>query len=262
MLVEDKRYVWSGDQIAVERDAMGLVVRQFYGQGMRIAQGLQAGSYYYARDHLGSIRELVDGVGATRARYAYSPFGSRTKVAGDVSSEFGFTGLPQQDASLLAFARYRAYDAQLGRWMSRDSLGEWAGTKKLNPLFGTWVAPNLFLYVGSDPANFVDPTGQQAAIPWGPIFGGAAAGAAVGGAVGAFAGAVLVCFFVPGDTPQPDDAECDKQWSDAYKKCAELITSKQTPEVKRLRGKRHGKPYNLDECARGHVSAVCGGNPI
>ncbi|MDQ2642170.1 MAG: hypothetical protein M3020_00020 [Myxococcota bacterium] len=255
---EDRRYVWSGNEIAAEAAESGFVARRFHPQGMSIAPGLQQG-VYYARDHLGSIREVVDGVGATRARYAYSPFGIRTKIAGDVSSEFGFAGLLQPEQSMLTIARYRAYDPQLGLWMSRDPLGEWAGA---NPLFESWFAPNLYPYVNGNPVNFIDPTGQQAAIPWGPIFGGAAAGAALGGAVGALTGAALVCFFVPGDSSQPDDAECDKQWSDAYRKCAEWITSKQTPAVKRLRGSRNGRPYNLDDCARGHVSAACGGNPI
>jgi len=57
-------------------------------------------------------------------------------------------------------------------------------------------------------------------------------------------------------------ASTTEYWSNAYKKCAELITSKQTSEVKRLRGSRSGQPYGLDDCARGFVSAACGGNLI
>jgi RHS repeat-associated protein len=173
--VEDKRYVWNGNEIAAESDATGLVERRFYQQGMSIAQGTQAGTYYYARDHLRSIRELVDGVGATRARYAYSPFGIRTNVTGGVSSEFGFTGLLEQDYGfMLTLARYRVYDATLGRWLSRDPVEEVGGL-------------NLYVYANADPVGLVDLDGRMA---------GAAAAAGAGAAL-AGAAAGLICLLSP-----------------------------------------------------------------
>ena len=57
-------------------------------------QGEQGGAlnYFYNRDHLGSVRELTDTAGAVRARYDYDPYGRRTKVAGDLDADFGYTG--------------------------------------------------------------------------------------------------------------------------------------------------------------------------
>jgi RHS repeat-associated protein len=160
MPVEDKRYVWNGDHIAMERDATGLVVRRFYGQGMSIAQGMQAGPYYYARDHLGSIREMIDAYGGLRAK-----FGSRSKLFGDVDSPLGFIGLLNQTDNLV-LALYRAYDPRIARWLSRDPLRESVG-------------PNLYLYALNDPLNLLDFTGRE------PTGAGGASGHGQGGGEGA-----------------------------------------------------------------------------
>src|SRR5207253_5837481 len=48
----------------------------------------------------------------------------------------------------MELAPYRAYDAETGRWISRDPLGEIAGL-------------NLFNYVGNNPVTFTDPTGLE-----------------------------------------------------------------------------------------------------
>jgi hypothetical protein len=46
-----KQFVWDGMSIAEERNAGNTVTKRFYGQGEKIG----AASYYYAKDHLGSI---------------------------------------------------------------------------------------------------------------------------------------------------------------------------------------------------------------
>ena len=87
---------------------------------------MQVGStnYYYTKDHLGSIRELTDSSGAVQTRYDYDPSGRRTKIGGNVDADFGFTGHYFHQASGLHLALYRAYDADFGRWVSRDPIGE------------------------------------------------------------------------------------------------------------------------------------------
>jgi RHS repeat-associated protein len=83
-----------------------------------------------------------------RAAYAYAPFGQRTRVAGDLDSDFGFTGHFLHRPSGLHLTMYRAYDATLGQWLSRDPLGEGDDL-------------NLFGYVRNDPVNYYDPLGLQ-----------------------------------------------------------------------------------------------------
>ena len=56
-----RRLLWLGDGVREERDAAGAVTKRYFQQGVKIETGPNAGAYYYTRDHLGSIRELVDG---------------------------------------------------------------------------------------------------------------------------------------------------------------------------------------------------------
>jgi RHS repeat-associated protein len=148
--VSRRRFVWCGSRVCEERDATGAtVVKRFFPQGVKLETGPQAGTYYYTRDHLGSIREVIDASGAVRARYAYDPFGRRSKVSGDVDADFGFGGMFFASEAALALTRFRAYDPELGRWLSRD------------PLIGAEVSqgPNLYTYVGNRPVNHTDPLG-------------------------------------------------------------------------------------------------------
>ena len=144
-----RRFVWCENRLAEELDSSGAVTKRFFDQGVRIETGAAAGSYYYTRDHLGSIRELTDGSGNTRARYSYDPFGRQTKLTGDLDADFGFAGMFQTTGAGPLLTRFRAYDPELGRWLSRDPLK--------NAEFGE--GPNLYLYVGDDPVNRTDPSG-------------------------------------------------------------------------------------------------------
>jgi uncharacterized protein RhaS with RHS repeats len=67
-----KNLIWCLDdaQPCEERDGTNTVTKRYYPQGMRVGTT----SYYYTRDHLGSIRELTNSSGAVQARYD-SPVG-------------------------------------------------------------------------------------------------------------------------------------------------------------------------------------------
>jgi RHS repeat-associated protein len=112
-------------------------------------------AYFYTRDHLGSIREMFTGGGTVVARYDYDPYGRSTTVLGTTPTDFNFTGLYRHSKSNLDLALYRAYDPDLGRWLSRDPLND-AEFKE---------GPNLYRYVGNSPVNRADPTGLQAKNP-------------------------------------------------------------------------------------------------
>ena len=79
--------------------------------------------YYYTLDHLGSIREMLNSTGTIQVAYNYTPFGTRTKVAGSTDVDFGFTGHWNHEESGLYLTHYRAYDSSLGRWLSTDPIG-------------------------------------------------------------------------------------------------------------------------------------------
>ena len=147
--VSFRRFVWNGNENCEERDAAGAVTKRFFRQGMKIETGPSAGVYFYTRDHLGSVRELVDASGTVRARYDYDPFGRRTKLSGDLETDFAFAGMFWSSEARLSLTRFRAYDAELGRWLSRDPLRR-AEVEQ---------GPNLYAYVGNNPINRVDPLG-------------------------------------------------------------------------------------------------------
>jgi RHS repeat-associated protein len=147
--VSVRQFVWCGGMICEERDGTGALVKRYFDQGMQLATGATAGNYYYTRDHLSSIREMTDSTGAVRARYAYDPFGRKTKVTGDLDADFGFAGMFWTPEASLALTRFRAYDPGLGRWLSRDPL------KNAEVLQG-W---NLYTYVANNPVNLVDRLG-------------------------------------------------------------------------------------------------------
>jgi RHS repeat-associated protein len=144
-----RRFLWVGHRICEERDAAGVVTKRFFGQGMKVESGPHAGIYFYTRDHLSSIREITDASGNVRARYSYDPYGRRTKLSGDMDADFGFAGMFWCGEANLNLTLFRAYDPELGRWLSRDPLGS----------AETVQGPNLYAYVANDPVNWNDPLG-------------------------------------------------------------------------------------------------------
>jgi RHS repeat-associated protein len=147
--VSFRRFVWCDNKICEERDAGGSITKRFFEQGMKVEMGPNAGNYFYTRDHLGSIRELTDSGGNVRARYSYDPYGRRTKVAGDLETDFGLAGMFWGAETGLAITHFRAYDPELGRWLSRDPLRA-AEMRQ---------GPNLYAYVRQNPVNRTDASG-------------------------------------------------------------------------------------------------------
>ncbi|MEW6735316.1 MAG: RHS repeat-associated core domain-containing protein [Acidobacteriota bacterium] len=149
VVTSDNRFLWCDGEICEERDASGSTVTKRY-----FLQGVQEGmsAYFYTKDHLGSIRELTDSSQTIRAQYSYDPFGRITKLNGDKDADFRYTGHYYHVTSVLQLTRYRAYDANLGRWISRDPIKEGDGL-------------NLYAYVHNTPINSDDPYGLQGSYP-------------------------------------------------------------------------------------------------
>lgn len=111
---------------------------------------------YYLPDRLGSVRQLTDHSGAVTLARSYDPFGNGLEQVGAGQSTFGYTG-EQMDPTGLVFLRARYYNPGSGRFLTADSIIP-------DPLrSGGW---NRYAYVGNNPINQVDPSGQTVKPPF------------------------------------------------------------------------------------------------
>jgi RHS repeat-associated protein len=104
--------------------------------------------YFYTKDHLGSIREVVDSGGSEISRYKYDPYGKRSVLAEAYAPMVGYAGYFVHTTSAIDFAVFRGFRADIARWISRDPLQEKGGL-------------NLYAYVGNNSINRIDPLGLQ-----------------------------------------------------------------------------------------------------
>jgi RHS repeat-associated protein len=139
-------FVWCGNRICEARLADNSLWRQYFKLGQISFTSGVGTNYFYNLDHLGSVREITDNSGAVVSQSTYDPYGIRTNLQGIIFSDFGYAGMYQHPRSGLNLTMFRAYSPTLGRWLSRDPLGESMGT-------------NLYSYVMNDPIDFIDPLG-------------------------------------------------------------------------------------------------------
>jgi len=134
-----------------------LAVAQAQVGGGSAAGGVDAGEYVFTYDANGNVVQVLDlsagsAAAAVVAHYEYDPYGG---VVNDLS---GYTyaeanpirfSTKYHDAETgLGYWGYRYYSARLGRWLSRDPLGEDGGL-------------NVYAYA-DDPLSGFDPLGLQA----------------------------------------------------------------------------------------------------
>ncbi|HOV98335.1 MAG TPA: RHS repeat-associated core domain-containing protein [Bacteroidota bacterium] len=142
-----KKWIYSGQLTPVaELDSAGNITARFAGSYM-IKDGA---TYQLITDHLGSVRLVINiATGTVMQRLDYDEYGNVTYDTNPDFQPFGFCGgLYDAQTKLVRFG-YRDYDAETGRWTSKDPIG-----------FGGGVS-NVYVYCLNDPINFVDPSGLR-----------------------------------------------------------------------------------------------------
>lgn len=144
-----------------EVDAEGRPLRSYvYGPGidnilaMRVYSGGSTTTYYYLKDHLGSVAAVADSGGSIVEQYRYDAWGrvsvfdgSGKPISGSViGNRFLFQGREYSWVTGLYYFRARWYDPVTGRWLSNDPLGILGGL-------------NQYLFCANNPIGFVDPFG-------------------------------------------------------------------------------------------------------
>jgi RHS repeat-associated protein len=153
-------YLYDGQLRPIaELDASGNVVSRFvYATHINVPDYMVKGgvTYKIITDHLGSPRFVIDSsTGTIAQRMDYDDFGNVLLDTAPGFTPFGFAGgLYDNQTKLIRFGA-RDYDAESGRWTSKDSL------------YLSALSSNLFAYTFNDPVSYVDPRGRQ---PLGPLF--------------------------------------------------------------------------------------------
>jgi RHS repeat-associated protein len=113
-------------------------------------------------DHLGSTSLSVSESGTTIAEAKYTPVspkgmlreGKQRNLAGDLPTDYGYTGQREESALGLMYYVARWYDSGIGHFVQADTIVPGAG----NP-----AAWNRYAYVMYNPVKLVDPSGHN---PW------------------------------------------------------------------------------------------------
>ena len=156
-------FTYDGWSLIEDRDATDTQLA-CYIHGATIDESLamivSSGVHFYHQDALGSTVRITNTSGQVEESYTYDVFGAVTIKDGSgnpltssaVGNRFLFTGREWvKDVGLYDY-RNRMYSSDLGRWLSRDPIGENGGI-------------NLYGYVGNGPINAIDPLGLSEVPP-------------------------------------------------------------------------------------------------
>ena len=126
---------------------LNLLSKNEYGL-QRISQTAGLETLYFLHDALGSVVGVANQSGVIVDSTIYSSFGQR--LAGQETTEFGFTGELQIEDEGLVYLRDRYYDPNIGRFVSRDRFPGFVGDP---------ISQNAYVYASNRPTSATDPTG-------------------------------------------------------------------------------------------------------
>ena len=153
-----ERHVYDDNwQVVADLDEEGNVLRSYvWGEGIDRLLAVKIGSKTYTAltDVQGTVWGYADASGNIVARWTYDAWGNVLSEEADVSAaelravRYRFQGRERSAATGLTNFRMRWYDAETGRWLSKDPIGLSGGL-------------NLYAFCGGDPINQLDCMGES-----------------------------------------------------------------------------------------------------
>ena len=179
--------------LIIQLFAFILAVLVFSGQ-------LQAETYYFHNDQLGTPQVVTDNTQQVVWKGKYDPFGKVIETTNQVEQNLRFPGQYFDAETGLHYNYFRSYDPGTGRYVESDPIGLLGGL-------------NTYAYAGGNPLSYADPYGLWVNVAVGVgvrVVGGRAAGAALSrglqNTVGRSAGRVLSCMLIGYCSETADDA--------------------------------------------------------
>ncbi|MFA6237880.1 MAG: RHS repeat-associated core domain-containing protein [Bacteriovorax sp.] len=161
----ERNFRYDNQEILFELDGNDTLLSTFTHSGLRtddvLAVDKSGTSYFYLKDHLGTVNDIISSAGSLVQHYVYSAFGKiiriENKNGGDVTDAplvdnfYTFTGREFDKESGLYYFRARYLDSDTGRFIQADPH---QGAKNLPASFNS-----KYIYTLNDPINSIDPNG-------------------------------------------------------------------------------------------------------
>ncbi len=104
--------------------------------------------YFYLKDHLGSIRAVINQNNIIVQAQDYDPWGHIARTWDSTSADYKFTGKEHDKESSYDYFGARYYDARVGNWTTTD------------PLLKKRIGYSPYNYVLRNPLILIDPDGR------------------------------------------------------------------------------------------------------
>jgi RHS repeat-associated protein len=142
-----RKYTWGLDLAGLNGQVNSLEGAGGIG-GLLAIQTPGPAYYLYFCDANGNVGQVFDpNQYEVAAKYEYDPYGNLTASTDNTGNPFRFSSKLRDSETGLYYFGYRYYSPRLGRWISRDPIGELGGA-------------NLYGYVRNCPATGVDARGE------------------------------------------------------------------------------------------------------